>query len=161
MRVRVDEDLCIGCGVCEGIVHEVFRIEHLYAAEVTMDPITENLEDLVRQAAEGCPEGAITLEEESKAINSETTVETLELAEEEAEESTQNHVFERNNEMKVTVDADLCIGCGICEGIVPEVFSLMNEPYAEVLLDPVPEEFQEATREAAEDCPEQAIAIEE
>ncbi len=37
----------------------------------------------------------------------------------------------------------------------------MNEPYAEVLLDPVPEEFQEATREAAEDCPEQAIAIEE
>lgn len=161
MRVRVDEDLCIGCGVCEGIVPEVFRIEHLYAAEVTMDPITENFEDLVRQAAEGCPEGAITLEEESKAINSETTVETLELAEEEAEESTQNHVFERNNEMKVTVDADLCIGCGICEGIVPEVFSLMNEPYAEVLLDPVPEEFQEATREAAEDCPEQAIAIEE
>ncbi|MGI6259428.1 MAG: ferredoxin [Anaerolineaceae bacterium] len=161
MRVRVDEDLCIGCGVCEGIVPEVFRIEHLYAAEVMMDPITEDFEDLVRQATEGCPEGAITLEEESKAINSETTVETLELAEEEAEESTQNHVFERNNEMKVTVDADLCIGCGICEGIVPEVFSLMNEPYAEVLLDPVPEEFQEATREAAEDCPEQAIAIEE
>ncbi|NLE84505.1 MAG: ferredoxin, partial [Chloroflexi bacterium] len=46
-----------------------------------------------------------------------------------------------------------------CEGIVPEVFSLLNEPYAEVLLDPVPEEFHEAVREAAEECPEMAIAI--
>lgn len=63
--------------------------------------------------------------------------------------------------MKTTVDADLCIGCGICEGIVPEVFSLMNEPHAEVLLDPVPEEFQDAVRDAAADCPESAISIEE
>jgi ferredoxin len=162
MRVRVDEDLCIGCGVCEGIASDVFSLENGSVAEVLIDPLTEEFEDIARQAAEDCPVSAITIEEEeNRANNSETTVETLELAEEEAEESTQNHVFERNNEMKVTVDADLCIGCGICEGIVPEVFSLMNEPYAEVLLDPVPEEFQEATREAAEDCPEQAIAIEE
>ena len=63
--------------------------------------------------------------------------------------------------MKVTVDKDLCLGCGICEGIAPEVFSMANEPYAEVLLDPIPEEFQEATREAAEECPEECITIEE
>ena len=63
--------------------------------------------------------------------------------------------------MKVTVDKDLCLGCGICEGIAPEVFSMANEPYAEVLLDPIPEEFQAATREAAEECPEECIAIEE
>lgn len=63
--------------------------------------------------------------------------------------------------MKVTVDKDLCLGCGICEGIAPEVFSLANEPYAEVLLDPIPEELQGAVREAAEECPEECIAIEE
>ena len=62
--------------------------------------------------------------------------------------------------MKVTVDKDLCIGCGICEGIIPEVFSLASEPYAEVLLDPVPEEYWDAVREAAEECPETAIIIE-
>jgi ferredoxin len=63
--------------------------------------------------------------------------------------------------MKVKVDEDLCLGCGICEGLAPDVFSLANEPFAEVLLDPVPEEFQDAVREAMEECPEEAITIEE
>ena len=63
--------------------------------------------------------------------------------------------------MKIKVAEDLCIGCGICEGIAPEVFSLETEPYAVVLLDPIPEEFQDAVREAAESCPEAAIEIEE
>lgn len=63
--------------------------------------------------------------------------------------------------MKVKVDEDLCLGCGICEGLAPDVFSLANEPFAEVLVDPVPEEFQDAVREAAEECPEEAISIEE
>ena len=44
--------------------------------------------------------------------------------------------------MRVIVDEDLCLGCGICEGLAPDVFSLANEPFAEVLLDPVPEESE-------------------
>jgi ferredoxin len=63
--------------------------------------------------------------------------------------------------MKVTVDKDLCLGCGICEGLVPEVFSLEHEPVAEVLLNPVPEKYWDLTRQAAEECPEVAIKIEE
>lgn len=63
--------------------------------------------------------------------------------------------------MKVIVDKDLCLGCGICEGIVPEVFSLEREPVAEVLLDPVPEQYWDLVRQAAEECPEVAILIEE
>lgn len=63
--------------------------------------------------------------------------------------------------MKVIVDKDLCLGCGICEGLVPEVFSLENEPFAEVLLDPIPEEFCESIHQAMEDCPEGAISVEE
>ncbi len=62
--------------------------------------------------------------------------------------------------MKVTVDKDKCLGCGICEGLAPEVFSLANEPYAEVLVNPVPEEYQEAVKQSAEECPEEAIIIE-
>jgi len=61
--------------------------------------------------------------------------------------------------MRVIVDEDLCLGCGICEGLAPEVFSMANEPFAEVLVDPVPEEFEEAVRQAAEECPEEAIII--
>jgi ferredoxin len=61
--------------------------------------------------------------------------------------------------MRVIVDEDLCLGCGICEGLAPEVFSMANEPFAEVLVDPVPAEFEEAVRQAAEECPEEAITI--
>ena len=61
--------------------------------------------------------------------------------------------------MRVIVDEDLCLGCGICEGLAPEVFSMANEPFAEVLVDPVPAEFEEAVRQSAEECPEEAITI--
>ncbi|HHV06447.1 MAG TPA: ferredoxin [Anaerolineaceae bacterium] len=63
--------------------------------------------------------------------------------------------------MKIKVVEDLCIGCGICEGIAPEVFSLETEPYAVVLLEAIPEELQADVREAADACPEAAIEIEE
>ncbi|MDY6873071.1 MAG: ferredoxin [Chloroflexota bacterium] len=63
--------------------------------------------------------------------------------------------------MKVRVDEDLCLGCGICEGLAPEVFSLANEPFAEVLVNPVPAEFEDAVRQSEEECPEEAIFIEE
>lgn len=61
--------------------------------------------------------------------------------------------------MRIKVDEDLCLGCGICEGLAPEVFSLANEPFAEVLLDPVPEEHEEAVIQSIEECPEEAIII--
>jgi ferredoxin len=61
--------------------------------------------------------------------------------------------------MRIKVDEDLCLGCGICEGLAPEVFSLANEPFAEVLLDPVPEEYAEAVIQSIEECPEEAIII--
>jgi ferredoxin len=61
--------------------------------------------------------------------------------------------------MKVVVDPDTCLGCGICEGLAPDVFSLGAEPYAVVLLNPVPENLQEAVRDAADQCPEESITI--
>jgi ferredoxin len=63
--------------------------------------------------------------------------------------------------MKVIVDPDLCLGCGICEGICPDVFSLGAEPHAVVLLDPVPAKFEVDVKDAAEQCPEEAILITE
>lgn len=63
--------------------------------------------------------------------------------------------------MKVTIDKDLCIDCGVCEALVPEVFSINDEGFTEVILSPVPEELQDAVREAAEECATEAIIIEE
>ncbi len=61
--------------------------------------------------------------------------------------------------MQVTVN-DECTACGICEDICPEVFEVEDDK-AKVKLDPVPEEFHDACREAAEDCPSEAIEITE
>ena len=66
-----------------------------------------------------------------------------------------------SKKMRVRVNKDLCSACGVCEGLVPEVFSLETEPYAVVLLDPVPEELEDAVLEARDECTEEAIIIEE
>ena len=60
--------------------------------------------------------------------------------------------------MHVRITED-CISCGKCVDICPEVFQ-MGSQYAEVQLDPVPKEHEQATRQAAEECPTSAIIIE-
>ena len=158
MRTVVDPDLCIGCGICEDQVPEVFSLENGPVAEVIMDPVEAEFQEAARQAADDCPEEAIEVDEGAETLLE--NVITAEVSDEtEVEVLSQNIDSERKEVMRTVVDPDLCIGCGICEGIVPEVFSLLNEPYAEVLLDPVPEEFHDAVRESAEECPEEAISI--
>ena len=63
--------------------------------------------------------------------------------------------------MRAFVDKDLCIACGVCDSIPPEVFSLETEPYAVVLLDPIPEELKDVVLEALYEYSEEAITIEE
>lgn len=157
MKARVNEELCIGCGVCEDIAAEVFSLENGQVAEVIMNPITADFQAATIQASEDCPVSAIEVENGDNDLPVELITTETEIVE--VDESSLIDISERKVIMRTTVDPDLCIGCGICEGIVPEVFSLLNEPYAEVQLDPVPEEFYEAVREAAEECPETAIAV--
>ena len=61
--------------------------------------------------------------------------------------------------MKALVDADICMGCGICEVIAPKVFRLDMEPYAVVLGSEVPAGEEGRVREAMDQCPEQAISV--
>jgi ferredoxin len=61
--------------------------------------------------------------------------------------------------MKVEVTDD-CIACGLCIDTCPEVFE-MGDQYAEVIVDEVPEEAEETCRQAADECPAEAILIDE
>jgi ferredoxin len=65
---------------------------------------------------------------------------------------------ERRATMKVSVDADLCTGCGLCEEMCPDVFEV--DDIAKVKVNPVPEAAESSCREAADGCPVDAISVE-
>lgn len=59
--------------------------------------------------------------------------------------------------MKVHVDPDLCISCGSCVDICPDVFNWNDGGIAQEQVDEVPEDFEESAKEAVESCPTDAI----
>ena len=61
--------------------------------------------------------------------------------------------------MKVKIDPELCTVCMTCVDDVPEVFE-MGEDVAQVKTPEVPAEFEDAVREAAEECVAEAIIVE-
>ena len=63
MRVRVDEELCIGCEACVEICPEVFEMQSDVAVAKIEDDIPDDLEDTCREAAESCPVEAILVED--------------------------------------------------------------------------------------------------
>lgn len=61
--------------------------------------------------------------------------------------------------MKVVVDKDLCTGCGLCEDTCPEVFEI-KDGIAAVKVSKVPDDLVDSCKEAADDCPVEAITCE-
>ena len=64
--------------------------------------------------------------------------------------------------MKVWVDQDKCQGHTLCSMIAPDSFELDDvDGHASAVNEIVPADQEDAVREAAHSCPEQAISIEE
>lgn len=61
--------------------------------------------------------------------------------------------------MKPIVDHDLCIGCGTCEELCPEVFELREDGLAYVITESPDPELYGCARDAADACPVVAITI--
>ncbi len=61
--------------------------------------------------------------------------------------------------MKVKVDAELCVGCGLCANSCPDVFE-MKEDKAIVKGDSVAAENEDSCRQSKDECPVEAIIIE-
>jgi ferredoxin len=64
--------------------------------------------------------------------------------------------------VKVQVDPERCQGHTLCSMIAPDSFELSDiDGTASPVEEIVPAEHEDAVREAAQSCPEQAITIEE
>ena len=68
MKVRIKPDVCVGQGMCQLAAPQLFELSdedgHAY---LTSDDVPHELEDAVRQAERGCPEGAIEIFAEDPA----------------------------------------------------------------------------------------------
>jgi len=60
--VRIDEETCTACGLCEETCPEVFEVNDV--AVVKEDADFNALEDEIREAADECPSEAIEVEED-------------------------------------------------------------------------------------------------
>lgn len=60
--------------------------------------------------------------------------------------------------MKVTIDKDLCTGCGLCASSCPDVYE-MQDNVAVVKAQPSADQA-DAAKQAAQDCPVEAIKVE-
>jgi len=61
-RVVVDQDACIGCGTCEGVCPEVFRLNEEEGKSQVIKP-EGGPQDLIQEASDSCPMEAIHWEE--------------------------------------------------------------------------------------------------
>ena len=60
--------------------------------------------------------------------------------------------------MKVSVDQDLCVGCGLCVNTCPDVF-VMKDDKAVAKVSAVPAAGEDSAKQAKDECPVEAIII--
>lgn len=64
MKVKVVENLCIGCGACTCLVPDCFELSDEGIAVAKKQFVESDLENDVKTAADNCPTSAISIDEE-------------------------------------------------------------------------------------------------
>ena len=62
--------------------------------------------------------------------------------------------------IKVNINEELCVGCGMCASLCPEVFEIENGK-SKIKEEVILEKHQNCLKKAAENCPVEAIEVSE
>ncbi len=102
MKAIVDQEACIGCGICPSVCPEVFEMGDDGKSHVILDDIS-GLEDSVEEAIENCPVAAISKEDVAEGTTDGS--ENTEVSEEGTADDSQNiEVSEEEDVAEETVD---------------------------------------------------------
>lgn len=61
--------------------------------------------------------------------------------------------------MRSKVDPDLCIGCGLCPSVCPDVYSMGDDGLAHAIEEEIPEDNLKDAEDARDGCPVSAIDL--
>ncbi len=62
-KIVVDHDKCTGLGICESIAPDVFEVDDDGSLLLLEEEPAENRRDELREAVDGCPTGALSIED--------------------------------------------------------------------------------------------------
>ena len=66
MKIRVNQEACIGCGACCAIAEELFDLNEEGLSVTLVDEVSEDQKEDCIDAMESCPTGAIEEVKEDK-----------------------------------------------------------------------------------------------
>jgi ferredoxin len=62
--------------------------------------------------------------------------------------------------MKGFVDKNICIGCGLCPTVCPEIFEMDDDGLARASESEITDALVDSAKDAEEQCPVNAITVE-
>lgn len=62
MKIKVNQEACIGCGACMAIAEDLFELNADGLSETKVSEVPEDKQDQANEALESCPTGAIVKE---------------------------------------------------------------------------------------------------
>ena len=59
MKIKVNQETCIGCGSCAAVAEDIFELQDSGLSHAKVNEVPEDKVEVVKEAIDVCPTGAI------------------------------------------------------------------------------------------------------